>query len=72
MKAGILASCFRCAVKCPGVKQYVDKEKNDNGKQFWDKYKKVRTNTIKVLPAGGMSMKSIETHMRNAEKFGKK
>lgn len=71
-KVGILASCFRCAVKCPGVSSYVAKEKADNGKAFWDKYKKVRTNTIKELPEVGWSKEAIEAHMRNAEDFGKK
>ena len=34
---------------------------------FQDKYKKVRKDTIKVLPAVGMSEKAIETRLRVAE-----
>lgn len=39
---------------------------------FWDKYKKVRTNTIKVLPEVGMSKEEITTRMLTAEIFGRK
>ena len=71
-KVGILASIFRCAIHLPGIKQHVNKEKADNGKMFWDKYKKVRTNTIKVLPEVGMSKEEITNRMVTAEKFGRK
>jgi hypothetical protein len=30
-KVGILASCFRCAVKCPGLSHYIANQKKDEG-----------------------------------------
>jgi hypothetical protein len=67
LKVGILASIFRCSIHLPWVKQYIENEKQVNGKMFQEKYRKVRKDTIKVLPAVGMSEKAIETRMRVAE-----
>ena len=48
-KLGIKAAVFRCAVKMPFVSGYIEKEKTKNKTEFWEKYAKARTDTIKTL-----------------------
>jgi hypothetical protein len=67
LKLGVVAWLFRICVKLPFVSSYINSEKEKNQQIFVEKYKKIRPNTITILPEFGMSKHEIESRIKNAE-----